>query len=314
MTGVGRMLLAAVLATASTAPAMDADDVVRLTKAKVGDAVILAQIEASGARFAPSADEIIRLKKEGVADPVIKAMIESGAARPAEPAKENVSDTLAVKVSDTFSSGSAAAARRPNRTAENGTLILENLDSRDYSVQVDAERRNVFYYRGSSAEGRELLPGCSAQVHRLPPGGYRLTWVGDAESLTVMVLAGKTSRATLTRAVAGGSETVRLALFEDGAGRGGGSLVSLPAPAAQPARTAQIYPPYLTYPAYSPGMSIGAAAERGVVVVERAPGPPPYRERHERVSPAAAVAVGALALTFDILLLSSLHHHGHHHR
>jgi hypothetical protein len=109
MTGIGRMLLAAVLATASAAPAMDADDVVRLTKAKVGDAVIVAQIGASGARFAPSADELIRLKKEGVADAVLKAMIESGARRPAEPA--------------------AARTEPPpaGRAGEDGTLILENL-------------------------------------------------------------------------------------------------------------------------------------------------------------------------------------------
>jgi hypothetical protein len=132
-----------------------------------------------------------------------------------------------------------------------------------------------------------------------------------------MVLPGKVSRATLTRAVAGGAETVRLALFEDGAGRGGGSLVSLPAPAAQPAQPARAGQRWTSY---SPAPFIGAAAERGAVAVERAPGPPPapppppWREPRERVSPAAEVAVGVLALTFDILLLSSLHHHAHHHR
>jgi hypothetical protein len=68
-------LAAAVLAVGPAAAGLEADDVVRLTKANVGDEVIIAQMQAAKARFALTADEIVRLKKEGVSDAVLKAMI-----------------------------------------------------------------------------------------------------------------------------------------------------------------------------------------------------------------------------------------------
>jgi hypothetical protein len=276
------MLLAAVLLVAAPAAwALDADDVARLAGAKVGDEVILAQIRAERARFVLTADQIIRLRKEGVSDAVLRAMIETGKPRPAAEAPAGAP---------------ARTEPPPAPAAEPGTLVLENLDSRDYSVQVDAEGRNVFFYWGSSAAGREPLPARASQVYRLPPGGYRLTWVGGAESLTITVFPGRGSRATLTRAVAGGAQTIQVALSEDGVSRGGGSLLSLSAPAT-PA-------PVAAEPA-------STATGRQIVVVREAPAPPAYYRETYYGPPAAAVAVGALALTCDLLLLGGLHHHDH---
>jgi hypothetical protein len=214
------LAVAALLLAGSAAPALEADDVVRMAKAKVGDEVILAQMQAAKARFVLTADDIVRLKKEGVSDAVLKAMIESAKAEfrreaPAEPER--------------------APATRPE-AGETGTLILENLDSRDYSLQVDPGHRNIFYYKASGAEGREPLPARSSQAYRLPAGTYRLTWVGGPESHLVRVLPGRESRATLTRTSGEGFEAVYLSLFEDGERRGGGKLITLadraPAPTA----------------------------------------------------------------------------------
>jgi len=225
---VAAFSLAFVMLFTSAAAGLEADDLVRMAKAGVGDEVILAQMRAARARFALTADEIVRLKKEGVSDAVLKAMIESAQAAPAAP------------------DGTGDGAKSPGRpvgvpAADVGTLILENLDSRDYSVQVDPEHGNIFYYGASSAEGREPLPARSSQVYRLAPGAYRLTWVAGADSHVVKVVAGRESRATLTRTSADGSEAVYLSLFEDGERRGGGRLKVL-AQAAAPVTAASAEP------------------------------------------------------------------------
>jgi len=187
-----------------------------MTKANVGDEVIVAQMRATKARFVLTADEIVRLKKEGVSDAVLKAMIESAKA---QPVKEPPADARAGEENQ-------PPAAEPKAT-DVGLLILENLDSRDYSVQVDARNRNVFYWKASGAEGREPLPARSSQVYRLAPGNYRLTWVSGADNHLIKVLPGKESRATLTRTSAEGTEVVYLSLFEDGDRRGGGKLMTL---------------------------------------------------------------------------------------
>jgi hypothetical protein len=210
------LALAAAVLFAAPAAAMEADDVVRLTKANVGDEVIVAQMRAAKARFVLSADEIVRLKKDGVSDAVLKAMIESAKA---QPAKEPPADARAGEENQ-------PPAAEPKAT-DVGLLILENLDSRDYSVQVDARNRNVFYWKASGAEGREPMPARSSQVYRLAPGNYRLTWVSGADNHLIKVLPGKESRATLTRTSAEGTEVVYLSLFEDGDRRGGGRLATL---------------------------------------------------------------------------------------
>lgn len=218
-----RKLIAAAVLTllASAAWALEVDEVIRMSKAKAGDEVIVAQIKAAGARFALTADEIIRLKKEGVSDAVVKTMIESGGEKRAEPASREKSREEVAK-----------DKKEPERVEEPaggglGTLILENLDSRDYSVQVDAGHGNIFYYKAVNGQGRDRLPARSSLVYRLSAGRYTLRWVGQAESHTVNVLGEKTSRAVLTRTSGEDFEAAYLSLFEDGNRRGGGRLVKL---------------------------------------------------------------------------------------
>lgn len=54
------------------------EDVIKLTKAGVGDDVIISQIEASKVAFKLSTEEILALREIGVSEPVMQAMIQSG--------------------------------------------------------------------------------------------------------------------------------------------------------------------------------------------------------------------------------------------
>jgi hypothetical protein len=196
--------LLSLVALGQVAAALEADDVVRMTKANVGDEVIIAQMQAAKARFSLTADQIVRLKKDGVSDVVLRAMIEA-------PKDDAGKETVPAQRTGESADSSAA---KPG--ADAGLLILENLDSRDYSLQVDPLHRNIFYYWASGAEGREPLAARSSQVYRLAPGTYRLTWVAGADSHQIKVASGKESRSTLTRTSVDGVEAVHLSLFEDG--------------------------------------------------------------------------------------------------
>ncbi len=82
---------ATLAAPGQRALALDANDVANMAKAQAGDEVIIAQIRATKARFALTSDDIIRLKKEGVSDAVLKVMIESASpaqSAPSAPAAE----------------------------------------------------------------------------------------------------------------------------------------------------------------------------------------------------------------------------------
>jgi hypothetical protein len=241
------LLIAAFATLTSAARALEADDVVRLAKAGAGDEVIVAQIKVTKARFALTADEIVRLKKEGVSDAVVKAMIETAvaAAEPAPAARAPEGERPAAAREAPAPARAAEAPAEPGREAQSpagelGTLILENLDSRDYSVQIDAQRGNIFYWKGTGSAGRELLPARSSLVYRVSPGGYTLRWVGEKDGYTLLVASGKESRATLTRTQTEDGEAASLSLFEDGERRGGGRLATLAArPAPEPSRTAE---------------------------------------------------------------------------
>lgn len=219
MKTVKRLLTVALLAAlAPTAWALETGDVIRMTKAQVGDEVIKAQIEAEKARFELSADAIIRLKEEGVSDAIIKAMIET-AGRTDEAGEEPAADAA--------EAGDAPEIVEEPTGDGQGTLILENLDSRSYSVQVDSTHGRIFYYGGVATEGREALPARSSQVWNLPAGRYDVRWVAEDENHTVLISAGRESKVTLTRTTTEGSEALYVSLFEDGQRRGGGRLVTL---------------------------------------------------------------------------------------
>jgi hypothetical protein len=218
------LLFASLLST--EAAAMDAGDVVRMTRAAVGDEVITAQMKAVRARFALTADDIVRLKNEGVSDTVLKAMIDTAADATVQPAGPPAASAPAAPV--------PLASSVPPATGE-GTLVIENLDSRDYSLQVNVPNGNIFLWNASAAEWREPLPARGSTVFRLPPGRHLFRWVGEAEGHLITVRPGGESRVVLTRTNADGGEAVYVSLFEEGQRTGGGRLVNL--------KNALVFPP-----------------------------------------------------------------------
>lgn len=58
-----------------TRSAMTTEDVLKLTRAGISEAVVLEKLKSDGIAAAPSADDLIALKKEGAGDRVIEAVL-----------------------------------------------------------------------------------------------------------------------------------------------------------------------------------------------------------------------------------------------
>ena len=71
-------------ARAQVGPPLTNDDVIKMVRAKLPDAVVVAKIRSSPCKFDTSTDTLIKLKQVGVSDAVLQAMAESGTA-PAKP-------------------------------------------------------------------------------------------------------------------------------------------------------------------------------------------------------------------------------------
>jgi hypothetical protein len=84
-----RLLLPAVLALvllpSASAEAVTIRDIVDLTRAGVGDEILLALIEVDGGVFSIDTETLTMLKREGVSERVIVAMVRSGRNRPLDP-------------------------------------------------------------------------------------------------------------------------------------------------------------------------------------------------------------------------------------
>ena len=76
------ILLGAQFVTSNAAPLTN-EDIVRLTEAGFGNAVILAKIEGTPASFDVSVDALVALKEEGVGEDILAAMIVSSETTPA---------------------------------------------------------------------------------------------------------------------------------------------------------------------------------------------------------------------------------------
>jgi len=233
----------ALICSMASAGAMEVKDVIRLSRLKLEDEVIMAQIKAKKVCFTLSTDQIAELKKAGVSDLVIKYMIETGAAAAAAkktgengPASaEETEDRPPAAKSESEKEPATGAAEKPAQPSETakppadglGTLEIENLDDRDYSVQFDARNGRVFFWLGSDAVGRSRLPANSSLVYRVAPRSYKLRWVGEIPVYEMAVAAGSRSRAVLAGTTKGGTDTVKLTTYEGGERRGGGRLVIL---------------------------------------------------------------------------------------
>lgn len=69
---------------ASAQHALTNKDILSMVNAKLGDTVIIAEIQRSPCKFSTAPDDLIALKRAGVSDAVIAAMTEAGA-NPSEP-------------------------------------------------------------------------------------------------------------------------------------------------------------------------------------------------------------------------------------
>jgi hypothetical protein len=79
------VFLIAFLAVAGRAEAVTVKDIIDLSRAGLGEVVLLALIEVDGGVFTIDTDTLTRLKAAGVTDKVIEAMVRSGRSRPEPP-------------------------------------------------------------------------------------------------------------------------------------------------------------------------------------------------------------------------------------
>jgi hypothetical protein len=129
-----RYLMGIVLATALVVPCalraadsekpLDNAEIIKLTKADLGDDVILAKIKsASTVKFDTGTDALVKLKEAGVSKPVIAAILErsgEGAARPAAP----------------------AAAGKPANTG-NAAVTLQSKDGSKVLTPIDGDVKTI---------------------------------------------------------------------------------------------------------------------------------------------------------------------------
>lgn len=88
MTRLGSLFLMAFLLAGGRADAVSAKDIIDLSRAGLGEAVLLALVEVDGGVFTIDNATLKQLKAAGVSDRVIEAMVRSGRSRPAPIASE----------------------------------------------------------------------------------------------------------------------------------------------------------------------------------------------------------------------------------
>lgn len=194
------------LGTPAAADTFDNESVVALAAAGVGDAVLLAKIGSLPCSYDVSTEQIIRLKKAGVTNAVITAMVTrcSGAAR-AQGAEASSSDPLVRRPAGLYiqaGEGEGATIRviRPSnaggaRLTGNGSLLFPNtarLAIANPSAQTTAAtNRPVFYFYfdasdrktgdfGTSASAAAQSPSEFSLVRFETQGGQRQMTIGKA--------------------------------------------------------------------------------------------------------------------------------------
>ena len=112
---------------AARAEAVTVKDIIDLTKAGLGEEVLLALIEVDGGVFTINTATLTALKKAGVSERVIEAMVRSGRMGPPEPpvvvSAEAISKYASVKLSS------------PRKCSSSGRLAISGM-----SVHVSATR------------------------------------------------------------------------------------------------------------------------------------------------------------------------------
>ena len=129
--------------------------VVELTKANVGDSVILGMIQTQSTKFSLSKDAIIQLKQQGVSDKVLAAMVKRGASSSAAP-----SPSQPVARHQPLSAEEESASSAPV-----GTWDVS--DKRDPMSDKDFLRAHILA-RNDARERIEVTATCSSEAETVP--------------------------------------------------------------------------------------------------------------------------------------------------
>ncbi|MBI3830851.1 MAG: hypothetical protein HY291_15130 [Planctomycetes bacterium] len=236
-------LLLAVFAQTS-ARAETTEDIIRLSQKGLGEDVLLATVDRSEKGFNLSADDIIKLKQANVSEKVIAAMLRKKAA----PAAQAVAPAKPAEQGDV----------RIEKTGDNGTLNLENVDDRSWTYRFDMATRILWISPAGEEAQKALTPhgGVSLSV---PKGAYEVRYAGETSGQAFNVPAGEKALLLFSRVETDEFEGLYVSVFEKGERHGGGRLAVLrqtkkasqpqatyqkvPAPAQQQDPTYQYDPP-----------------------------------------------------------------------
>lgn len=211
---------------AAGAEVLTNEGVITMTKAGLGDSVVVAKIRASQTAFDLSVDEMVRLKGEGVSDEVLNAMIAAAGAAP-DPAAPGPGTTL----------GRAPAASAPGSgrpvpptPPESGIYFAEGLGQEEHLVLLEPNVytqsketgvwKQAITYGIAKVRYKAVLPGARArlQVETRRPTFYFFFDVPNAglsNSGTAWGLATSANEFILARLEARKS-TRELSVGEDG--------------------------------------------------------------------------------------------------
>ena len=115
VTWLRRILLAGVLLAAIPAHARSAtiEDVIKLSRAGVRDAVIIGLIQTDGSHFVLTADDLVMLQEAGVSDDVLLAMLETGRPEPPSPISGSAAEDATARLPAMPASTPMTARRVP---------------------------------------------------------------------------------------------------------------------------------------------------------------------------------------------------------
>jgi hypothetical protein len=102
--------------TAVSAQAVTLKDIIELTKAGLGDDVLLALIEVDGGVFDVDTATLTRLKAAGVSEKVIVALVRSGRVRPAADEPQTLTNVVAVQQAPEVTYPEVTYIERPTTT------------------------------------------------------------------------------------------------------------------------------------------------------------------------------------------------------
>jgi len=138
-----------------------AEDIRKLSKAGIGDDVILAKIEQEKGSLKLSADDLAELKKAGVSEKILARL--------------------------------AGLSKRPEAARGARSVAVKNLSHRGVRVSVRECDRIIDF---SMREGAELPPGGALDL-AAPPGDYAIAIEGRPTTESVRVTEGETSLLTV---------------------------------------------------------------------------------------------------------------------